>query len=50
MLRRTAYARHPAGANDYFSTVFQDTSVTAKEVVGYIEDAMQQLFARGARR
>ena len=39
-----------AGANDYFSIAFQNTSVTAQTVTGYISDAMQQLYARGARK
>ena len=38
------------GANDYFSIVFQNTSVTAQTVTGYISDAMQQLYSRGARK
>ena len=39
-----------AGANDYFSIVFQNSSVTAEPVVAFIEDAMLQLYTRGARK
>ena len=39
-----------AGANDYFSIVFQNTSVTAEIVTEYIQDAMEQLYNKGARR
>ena len=38
------------GANDYFSIVFQNTSVTAEAVTGYIEDAMLTLYTKGARK
>ena len=39
-----------AGSNDYFSIVFARSNVTATTVVGYIEDALQQLYDRGARK
>ena len=39
-----------AGANDYFSIVFQNTTVTAEAVTGYIENAMLTLYAKGARK
>ena len=38
------------GANDYFSIVFQKTAVTAELVTQYIQDAMGQLYSKGARR
>ena len=39
-----------AGGNDYISIATQNTSVTAERVVDLIEDSMQQLFRRGARK
>lgn len=39
-----------AGANDYLSIVFQNTTVSAATVTGYIKDGMQQLYDRGARK
>ena len=39
-----------AGGNDYTSIATQNTSVTAERVVELIEDSMQQLFRRGARK
>ena len=38
------------GANDYFSIVFQNNTVTVETVTGYIKDAMMQLYAKGARK
>ena len=39
-----------AGGNDYISIATQNTSVTADRVVGLIEESMQQLFRKGARK
>ncbi|CAK0784091.1 hypothetical protein CVIRNUC_007294 [Coccomyxa viridis] len=38
------------GGNDYISIATQNTSVTADRVVNLIEDSMQQLFRKGARK
>ena len=41
---------HRAGANDYFSIVFQNSTVMAEPVVAFIGDAMLQLYSKGARK
>ena len=39
-----------AGGNDFFSTLFQGTNVTADLVIANYRDAIEQLYIRGARR